>query len=67
MIGILISLLITLLILGIIYWIAQMACSHFGAPPFVTQVIGLILLLIFLLYLLNAFGLAGPRWPMVKP
>jgi len=56
MISALISILVVLLVLVIVFWIVKMAGAQFGAPPVVIQIIGLILLLIFLLYLFNQFG-----------
>ena len=44
----LISLLLLLLVLVVIYWIVSKAAEAFGAPAIVVQIIGAILLLIFL-------------------
>jgi hypothetical protein len=62
MISLLIQLLLVLLVLAIIYYIAKLACTHFGAPPIILQIIGLILLLVFLLAAVNAIGGISPRW-----
>jgi hypothetical protein len=62
MISLLIQLLVILLVLVIVYYIASLACSHFGAPPVILQIIGLILLLVFLLAVLNVATGVGPRW-----
>jgi hypothetical protein len=62
MISLLIQLLIILLVLVIVYYIANLACTHFGAPPVILQIIGLILLLVFLLAILNVTAGVGPRW-----
>jgi hypothetical protein len=48
--------------LVIVYYIASLACTHFGAPPVILQIIGLILLLVFLLAVLNVAAGVGPRW-----
>jgi hypothetical protein len=61
-ITLLIQLLIVLLVLVIVYYIASLACTHFGAPPVILQIIGLILLLVFLLAVLNVAAGVGPRW-----
>jgi hypothetical protein len=63
MIGVLINLLVVLLVLAVIYYIVKLAAGQFGIPPVVVQIIGLILGLIFLLFALQAFGIAaGPTW-----
>jgi hypothetical protein len=62
MISLLIQLLVILLVLVIVYYIANLACTHFGAPPVILQIIGLILLLVFLLAILNVTAGIGPRW-----
>lgn len=59
MIETLIGLLVLFLILAVVYWIAQLAAQHFGAPAFVLQVFGLILALVFLLALLRAVGVVA--------
>lgn len=56
MISMLITVLVALLVLVIVFWIVKIAGEQFGAPPVVIQIIGLILLLIFLLFLFNQFG-----------
>jgi hypothetical protein len=57
MIATLISLLVVLLILCVIWYIIKIAASQFGAPPFVVQILGLIIGLIFLLYCIKALGI----------
>ena len=59
MIGLLIQLLIVLLVLVIIFWVVKIAAGSFGIPPPIVQIIGLILGLIFLLYVVSALG----GWP----
>jgi hypothetical protein len=61
-ITVLIQLLLVLLVLAIVYYIAKLACTHFGAPPVILQIIGLILLLVFLVAILNMAAGIGPRW-----
>ena len=56
MISALIGLLVVLLVLFIVWYILRLAASHFGLPDVVIQIIGLILALIFLLYVMNALG-----------
>ena len=71
MIQVLIQLLVVLLVLCVVFWIVKLAAGQFGAPPIVVQIVGLILLLIFILYLVNAFGIAGggagPHWKWSNP
>jgi hypothetical protein len=62
MISLLIQLLVILLVLVIVYYIASLACAYLGAPPPILQIIGLILLLVFLLAVLNLAAGVGPRW-----
>jgi hypothetical protein len=56
MITTLIGLLVVLLVLFIVWYIVRIAAGHFGLPEPIVQIIGLILALVFLLYVLNAFG-----------
>jgi hypothetical protein len=71
MIQVLIQLLVVLLVLCVVFWIVKLAAGQFGAPPIVVQIVGLILLLIFILYLVQAFGIAGsgigPHWKWGSP
>lgn len=60
MIEALIGLLLALLVLFILFYIVKLGAEHFGAPPLVVQILGLIFLLIFLLYVFRAFS-AG-KW-----
>ena len=62
MIATLIHLLVVLLLLVIVYYILNLAAGFFGAPAPVMQIVGLILLLIFLLYVVRALGIAEPLW-----
>lgn len=55
----LISLLVCLVVLIVVFYIVRLAAGHFGLPPVVVQIIGLILALVFLLYALRLFGLMG--------
>jgi hypothetical protein len=56
MISALITILVALLVLVIVFWIVKIAGEQFGAPAVIIQIVGLILLLIFLLFLFNQFG-----------
>jgi hypothetical protein len=56
MISALIGLLVVLLVLFIVWYIFRLAATHFGLPEVMIQVVGLILALIFLLYLIQALG-----------
>ena len=71
MIQVLIQLLVVLLVLCVVFWIVKLAASQFGAPPLVVQICGIILLLVFLLYVIQAFGIAGggagPHWKWSNP
>jgi heme O synthase-like polyprenyltransferase len=58
MIGTLISLLVVLLVLVVIFYIVKIAAGNFGIPGPIVQIVGLILGLVFLLYALQAFGVA---------
>ena len=60
MIGALIYLLVALVVLVIVWYIVRLIASQFGLPEVVVQIVGLILLLVFLLYALNIFGLGPP-------
>ena len=70
MISLLVSLLITLLILGVIYWVGTILLSWIAAPaPLVQifQVVFVVVCLIVLIYfLMHVFGVApmwaGGRW-----
>lgn len=57
MLGTLIQLLVLGLILAVVFWVIQLILGHLGAPPFIAQILGVILILIFLLAILAAFGL----------
>lgn len=60
MISTLISVLVVLLVLFIIWYVVKLAGDQFGVPPVIIQIVGLILALIFLLFILNAVGVAVP-------
>ena len=62
MIPALIGILVALLILFVVWYIVRIAATQLGLPDAVVQIIGLILALIFLLYVLQALGV-GVRWP----
>ena len=62
MIGVLIQLLIVLLVLCVVFYIVRLAAGQFGIPDIFITIVGLILGLIFILYVVNAFGLMGPSW-----
>lgn len=62
MIPTLIGILVALLILIVVWYIVRIAATQFGLPEAVVQIVGLILALIFLLYVLQAMGVAV-RWP----
>jgi len=60
MIPALIGILVALLILFVVWYIVKIAAAQFGLPEAVVQIVGLILALIFLLYVLTAMGVAWP-------
>jgi hypothetical protein len=49
----LVHVLVALVVLVIIFYIVKLAATHFGLPPVVVQLCGLILGLVLLIYLLN--------------
>ena len=59
MLATVIYLLIALLVLFIVWYILRLAATQFGVPDAIMQIMGLILLLIFILIVLNAFGIAS--------
>lgn len=58
----LISLLVVLIVLLVVYWAVHRFAAAFGAPAPVIVVVDVLLVLIFVFYLLQAFGLL-PRVP----
>lgn len=66
MISSLISLLVAILVLGIVFYVVQRIAALLGAPPFVTEILKLIFLLIGLLYILNIFGIVSGNFPVIR-
>ena len=63
MIEILIHVLVLFAVLAVLFWIVKLGVEHFGAPPVLVQIVGLVFVLIFLLGALRAFGIvAGGPW-----
>ena len=62
MIPALIHVLVVLLILFVVWYVVRIAAAQFGLPTAVVQIVGLILALIFLLYVLQIMGV-GVRFP----
>jgi hypothetical protein len=60
MIQTLIYLLVVLLVLFVVWYIVRLAAGYFQLPEPIVQIVGLILALVFLLYVLNAFGIGPP-------
>ena len=60
MIESIIGLLFALLVLFLVFYIVKIAAGWFGAPEPVVHIVGLILLLIFLLWVFRAFS--SGRW-----
>jgi len=53
----LIALLVVLVVFLVVYWAIHRLAGAFGAPPQVIVVIDVLLVLIFVLYALQSFGL----------
>jgi hypothetical protein len=66
MIPALIQFLIAVLVVVIVFYIIKLVATHFGAPPLVVQLVGLILALILILLLLQAVG-GIPGWHRLCP
>ena len=58
MIAILIQALVVLLVLCVAFYIIRIAATHFGVPAVFVQILGLILALIFLLWVLRLAGVS---------
>ena len=56
----LIGLIVVLLVLGLVWWAVHQIAGAFGIPPQVVVVIDVLLVLLFVVYLLRAFGLSIP-------
>jgi hypothetical protein len=56
----LIGLVVVIIVLLVVYWAIHRLAQAFGAPPVVIAVVDVLLVLVFVLYLLRAFGLV-PR------
>jgi hypothetical protein len=61
MIGALIHLLIVLIVVLVICYVVKLLATQLGLPPTVVQLVGIVLGLLFLLYVLQLFGV-GDRW-----
>ncbi len=57
----LIGLLVLVIVLGLVYWAVHKLASAFGLPAPVVAVIDVILVVIAVVYLLDAFGWASLR------
>jgi hypothetical protein len=58
----LISLLVVVLILCVLWYIVKLLAAHFGAPPVVVQITGLILALVVILAVLRLIGAVPAGW-----
>jgi hypothetical protein len=56
----LIPLLVLLLVLVVIFFIVKTAVAYFEGPAIVTQIFGLVLLLVFIVKALMIFGIKMP-------
>lgn len=66
MIGMLINLLVLFVVLAVVYYIVRLGAEHFGAPPVILQVTGLILGLILFLWVLQEFRVIT-GWMRIPP
>ena len=57
----LIHVLIVALILCVFWYVVHLVATHLGAPSIAVQLIGLILLLVFVLYVLRVSGIVVER------
>jgi hypothetical protein len=55
----LISLLVVVLVLCVVYWAVHRLAAAFGLPPTIVTVLDVGLVIVGVLYVLRAFGLAG--------
>ena len=55
MIGLLIQFIIMALILGVLYYIAKLVVGYLGLPGIILQILGVLIVLIFVIWLLNVF------------
>lgn len=55
----LVSLIVLVLILCVVYWALHRLAAAFGLSPQIVVVLDVLLVLIFIVYLLRAFGVGG--------
>lgn len=55
----LIGLLVFLIVIGLVFWVVKTLAGAFGIPAPIVQVIYVVLVIVAVLYLLQAFGLIG--------
>jgi hypothetical protein len=69
MITFILNVFLVLLVLFLIFLLVKFAARLFGValPPEAIQILGLVLLIIFLLYLLGAAGTFGQPWRLLPP
>lgn len=70
MLGFLISLCVLALVLFVVWWVIGLVLKPFGAPEYIHQIIGAILILILLAWVLNGLGFAtfdSTRWRFYGP
>lgn len=53
----LLTLIVVIIVLGLIYWAVHRLAGAFGVPPPIVTIIDVLLVVIFVIYLLNVFGL----------
>lgn len=62
----LISLVVVIVVLGLIYWAAHTLAAAFGLPGIIVTLIDVVLVIVFVLYLLQFFGLMAGRVPALR-
>lgn len=55
----LLGLLLLLIVLGVVFWAARALMAAFAVPPQIQTVVTVLLVIVALVYVLNAFGLTG--------
>lgn len=61
-----VSLLVSLLVLALVWWLASYIATSLGAPPPILVIVNVIFAIILILWLLQAFGLFAPGVPLLR-
>lgn len=59
MLSILLTLLVVAIILGVVYWALHRIWGALGLPPVILVVLDVLLVVVFVFYLVQVFGLGG--------